>query len=252
CILGDFNAALNLEDSTVGSSRVDISMREFKECVAEIKVMDVARSGLRFMWNQKPRGDDGILKKIDRVMSNMEFNEVSGFYMFYVFRRLKNLKKPLRKLLYEHGNLHDNVNKLRIKLDLDPFNSTLCEEDAMYVQAFNESVLLEECFLKQKAKVEWLRAGDSNTAYFYKAVKSHISRSRIEVVMDTSGTLFANEQVADAFMNHYEAFLGQFVHTGTFDIESLFLNTLDSEVALSMVRPITEIEVKKGYIFDWQ
>ncbi|GJV75082.1 hypothetical protein Tco_1506666 [Tanacetum coccineum] len=155
CILGNFNAALNLEDSTAGSSRVDISMREFKECVAEIKVIDVARSGLR----------DG---------------QVSGFYMFQVVRRLKNLKKPLSKLLYEH------------------------------------------------------------------AVKSRISRSRIEVVMDTSGTLFANEQVADAFMNHYEAFLGQSVHTGTFDIESLFLNTLDSEVALSMVHPITEIEVKKA------
>ncbi|GJV26677.1 retrovirus-related pol polyprotein from transposon TNT 1-94 [Tanacetum coccineum] len=233
-------------------NRVDISLHELKECVAEIEVMDVARSGLQFTWNQKPRGDDGILKKIDHVMSNMEFNEVSGLYMFQVVQRLKNLKKPLRKLLYEHGNLHDNVNKLRIELDqvqrgldLDPFNSTLREHEAMYVQAFNEAILLEEHFLKQKAKVEWLRAGDSNTAYFHKAVKSRISRSRIEVIMDTSGMLFANEQVADAFVNHYEAFHSQSVHTGTFDIKGLFLNTMDNEVALSMVRPMTEIEVKE-------
>ncbi|GKA53828.1 hypothetical protein Tco_0747143 [Tanacetum coccineum] len=76
CILGDFNAALNIEDSTAGSSWVDISMHEFKDCVEEIEVIDVARSGLRFTWNQKPRGADGILKKIDRVMSNLEFNDV--------------------------------------------------------------------------------------------------------------------------------------------------------------------------------
>nr|GEW53602.1 reverse transcriptase domain-containing protein [Tanacetum cinerariifolium] len=196
--------------SITGSSRVAISMREFKECVAEIEVIDVARSGLWFTWNQKPRGDDGILKKIDHVSSNMEFNEV---------------KKDL---------------------DLDPFNSTLREEEAVYVQAFNEAVLLEEHFLKQKAKVEWIRAGDSNTAYFHKAIKSRISRSKIKVVMYTGGMLFANEQVADAFMNHYEAFLCQSVHMGTFDIEGLFLNTLDNEVALSMVHPIIEIEVKEA------
>ncbi|GJY83660.1 retrovirus-related pol polyprotein from transposon 17.6 [Tanacetum coccineum] len=46
CILGDFNDALNLEDSSVGSSFIDISIREFKECVKEIELMDVPRSGL--------------------------------------------------------------------------------------------------------------------------------------------------------------------------------------------------------------
>ncbi|GJV70933.1 RNA-directed DNA polymerase, eukaryota, reverse transcriptase zinc-binding domain protein, partial [Tanacetum coccineum] len=46
CILGDFNDALNLEDSSVGSSFLDILMREFKECVEEIELMDVPRSGL--------------------------------------------------------------------------------------------------------------------------------------------------------------------------------------------------------------
>ncbi|GJV92832.1 hypothetical protein Tco_1540645 [Tanacetum coccineum] len=158
----------------------------------------------------------------------------------------------------EDTTCSDETNWLRAKQKLtainesdseeceDPFNSTLREHETMYVQAFNDAVLLEEHFLKQKAKVEWLRAGDSNTAYFHKAVKSRISRSRIEVVMDTNGTLFANEQVVDAFVNRYEAFHGQSVHTGTFDIEGLFLNTMDNEIALSMVLPMTEIEVKEA------
>ncbi|GKA66743.1 putative RNA-directed DNA polymerase, partial [Tanacetum coccineum] len=71
CILGDFNAALYLEDSTAGSSRFDISIREFKECVEEIEVMDVVRMGLQFTWNQKPKGNDGILKKINHIMTNL-------------------------------------------------------------------------------------------------------------------------------------------------------------------------------------
>ncbi|GJY95469.1 zinc knuckle CX2CX4HX4C containing protein [Tanacetum coccineum] len=74
CLLGDFNAALNLEDKLVGSSNIDIVMRDFKDCVEEIKVSDVNHSVLKFTWNQKPKGEDGFLKKIDKIMVNMEFN----------------------------------------------------------------------------------------------------------------------------------------------------------------------------------
>ncbi|GJR71446.1 hypothetical protein Tco_0083811 [Tanacetum coccineum] len=169
CMLGDFNAALNLEDMLSGSSNIDISMREFKDCVEDIEMMDVHRSGLMFTWNQKPKGSDGVLKKIDRVMANLEFNDVfagsyavfqpyrisdhapyvSRFCMFRVVKKLKNLKKPLRKLLFSQGNLNENVKSLRLKLDrvqkdldADPTNVILCEEEAAYVQAFNNALLM--------------------------------------------------------------------------------------------------------------
>ncbi|GJT45757.1 RNA-directed DNA polymerase, eukaryota, reverse transcriptase zinc-binding domain protein [Tanacetum coccineum] len=88
CIMGDFNAALNLEDMSVGSSNIDISMREFKEYVEDIEVTDVPRSGLQFTWNQKPKGCDGILKKIDQVMANLEFSDVfvGAYALFQPYR----------------------------------------------------------------------------------------------------------------------------------------------------------------------
>ncbi|GKC11754.1 glyceraldehyde-3-phosphate dehydrogenase, partial [Tanacetum coccineum] len=36
---------------------------------------------------------------------------------YLVVKKLKNLKKPMRKLLYDKGNVHANVNKLRTDLD---------------------------------------------------------------------------------------------------------------------------------------
>ena len=211
---------------------IDIAMREFKECVEEIEVFDVNRSGLQFTWNQKPRGVDGTLKKIDRIMANLEctdgfvgahaifqpyrisdhspailtiptshkfqprpfkffniqvtnskFNEQvkecwsvakSGFYMYQVVSKLKLLKKPLRKMLFNEGNIHEKVIRLRHELDTvqhaldaDPFNISIREEEACYLNAYNDAILIEEQFLKQKAKVEWLRVGDSNSAYFH-------------------------------------------------------------------------------------
>ncbi|PWA40330.1 RNA-directed DNA polymerase, eukaryota, Reverse transcriptase zinc-binding domain protein [Artemisia annua] len=48
-------------------------MREFKECVDANELIDINRSGLQFTWTQKPRGLDGTLKKIDRIMANLGF-----------------------------------------------------------------------------------------------------------------------------------------------------------------------------------
>ncbi|GKE32980.1 hypothetical protein Tco_1452302, partial [Tanacetum coccineum] len=305
-LLGDFNAALNLKDKYVGSSNIDIAMREFKECVEDIEVTDVNYSGLKYTWNQKTKGEEGILKKIDRIMANLEFNDTfvgahaifqpyqisdhslavlkipmvstskpkpfkfsnvlihnvrfknlvkeewskpfSGFHMFQV---VKKLKKPFRKLLFNQGNLHFNVGRLRTKLDqvqrdldMDPSNLVLCEEEAVYVQAYNDALLMQERFLQQKAKIKWLRVGDSNSAYFHKVVKGRISRSRIDVVASADGTLFEGDQVAAAFMSRYSSFLGQQGVTQTLNTSNLIINKLDYDFANDMVKIVTPQEVK--------
>nr|GEZ33649.1 hypothetical protein [Tanacetum cinerariifolium] len=311
CIIGDFNADLNIEDASVGSLIMDISMWEFKECIKEIELMDVPRSGLQFTWNQKPHGLNGILKKLDWVMANVEFSngfvgnyvvfqpygisdhspavlrislqnklspqpfkfanvvatfprfkevvkegwsaQVSGFYMFRVVKKLKSLKKPLRKLLYDKGNLHDNVSKLRIEmarlqqdLDLDPSNPDLRDEEVVYVSAFTEALIMEERFLKQKAKVEWLKVGDSNSAYFHKSVKGRTSRNRIDVVTNLGRNLVTGEGVPAAFVSYYEAFLGQPGITSSFDSNNLFMNRLNSDQALDMIEHVTTQEMKEA------
>ena len=309
CVLGDFNSALNLEDKVEGSSVIDIAMREFKECVDANELVDINRSGLQFTWNQKPRGLDGILKKIDRIMANIEFldlfagahaifqpyrvsdhspailhiptmckfkprpfkfsnilvqnsrfkqqvkecwdSSVSGFHMFRVVSKLKALKKPFRKMLFREGNIHDRVTKLRHELDevqraldLDPFNVDLREDEACYLNSFNEAVLKEECFLKQKAKVEWLRVGDSNSAYFHKVVKSRQARSRIDSICDGNGVQLVDDQVPNAFVSYFTSFLGQEGSILPLDESDFITSTLDPNVALYMIRDVTPSEVK--------
>nr|GEU44033.1 hypothetical protein [Tanacetum cinerariifolium] len=235
-LMGDFKAPLNLEDHSCGGYELNVAMRYFKECVNRIEVMDINCIGLYFTWNQKPKGSNGVLKKIDRIMGNLKFNDdypgsfaifqlyhisdhsscilripkvpkpkpkpfkfsnflinkdgfrqiveagcnldIDGFNMYRVVKWLKGLKSHFRKLLHDQGNLHDRVIKLHFDIDeaqkaidKDPSSSALCEEHAHYLVAFKEAVLDEECFLKQKSKVEWLNTGDSNTAYFHRIVK---------------------------------------------------------------------------------
>nr|GEX92439.1 hypothetical protein [Tanacetum cinerariifolium] len=168
-----------------------------------------------------------------------------------VVKKLKHLKRDFHKLLYDHGSLHDNVKCLRLELDkvhadldLDPFNNVLREKEAACVLAFNEALLMDERFLKQKAKIEWLWVGDSNSSYFYKVVKGRINRSQIDAVTNSYGLLFEANHVPMAFVDHYSAFLGQQGVTSKLNTHNIFIKKLDSNVALDMIKTMTTQEVK--------
>ncbi|GJX46224.1 zinc knuckle CX2CX4HX4C containing protein [Tanacetum coccineum] len=210
CLLGDFNAALNLADHSAGPSTFDISMREFKDRVEDIEVSDVNHSGLRFTWNQKPQGDAGTLKKINHVMASLEFNDVyTGLHAIFQPYRISNhsldvlkvpMLSPIRPKTFKFPNIlvHDvrfqdivrdglrtELDRVQIDLDLDPFNLDLREEEACYASDFK------------------------NTRLFPQVGKGRISRSRIDVVSCLDGSQLEGDQVAPAFVAHYTSFLGQ-------------------------------------------
>nr|GEW35427.1 hypothetical protein [Tanacetum cinerariifolium] len=173
-LMGDFNVALNLEDYSSSSSKLSSAISEFKECVYDIKVIDITSFGLHFTWNQKPKDHlPAVLhipnlpftkskpfkifnflihkSQFKEVVSNARNKGVEGHKRFQVVSKLKSLKKPFWKLLHNHGNLHDRVNKIKAELDtvqkaldLNPNDVNLQDEEAVYVQAFVEAKLDEE------------------------------------------------------------------------------------------------------------
>nr|GEU29256.1 hypothetical protein [Tanacetum cinerariifolium] len=274
-LLSDFNVALNLEDYHLGPSSLNSAMVDFKDYVAKTEVMDINSSGLHFTWNQKPRGGGGVLKKLDRIMGNVEFfvsrcscylsslpylgslafgsSNVAGQHMYQLTTKLKCMKKHMRKLVHDHGNLHERVDKLRVELDeiqkaLDksPSNSDLRDEEAVYVNAFNEAKLDEERFLKQKAKIEWLDVEDTNSAYFYKAIKSHNQRNRIESIINADNIMCSGPGVQAAFVQHYESFLGTDMPCDALQCEGLFNKKISEASCSNMVRHISNKEIKSA------
>ncbi|GKD72611.1 aspartic peptidase [Tanacetum coccineum] len=182
-LMGDFNVALNLEDYYSASSSLNYAMYEFKDCVLKIEVMDINSTGLHYTWNQKPKGG-GVVSK------------------------MKALKNPLRKLVHDHGNLHDRVNKLRLELDevqkaLDrnPDDSVLRDEEVVYVTTFVEAKLDEE-------------------------LKNQNQLSRIEVIRDANDVEVTGSLVADAFVSHYHQFLGTSMVCEELHTEGLFMKNV--------------------------
>ncbi|GJX67679.1 protein LAZ1 [Tanacetum coccineum] len=97
----------------------------------------------------------GLSHLARELLSSVWSVNVDGHKMYQVVSKLKALKKTA--------------------LDLNPNDLSLREDEAVYVQAFSEAKLDEERFLKQKAKIEWLEVGDSNSAYFHKKVRDSFS-----------------------------------------------------------------------------
>nr|GEX05767.1 DNA-directed DNA polymerase [Tanacetum cinerariifolium] len=55
--------------------------------------------------------------KFSEVVASTWCNQISGHAMFQVTQKMKLLKKPLRKLLHDQGNLHERVDRLCVELD---------------------------------------------------------------------------------------------------------------------------------------
>ena len=83
---------------------------------------------------------------------------IRGNSMFKVVKKLKALKGPLRKLVYDQGNLHLKVNELRKSLhnlqrlvDENPDNIEFWDQEIKCHKYFEEATYDEKCFLKQKS-----------------------------------------------------------------------------------------------------
>ncbi|GKA80931.1 RNA-directed DNA polymerase, eukaryota, reverse transcriptase zinc-binding domain protein, partial [Tanacetum coccineum] len=104
-LLGDFNVALNMEDSFSGSSRMNFVMCDFKDSIESIDVFDINSFDLHYTWNQKPNGSGGILKKLDRIMGNVKFLDLfqGSYALFQPYRILDHSSSVLKIPSLKHS-----------------------------------------------------------------------------------------------------------------------------------------------------
>nr|KAJ0213104.1 hypothetical protein LSAT_V11C400156970 [Lactuca sativa] len=183
--------------------------------------------------------------------------EVHGVKMFYLTQKLKLLKKPIRNLLKVQGHFFENVNHYRkeleaiqMDLDSDPFNPLLRDLEAIFLGEFKKAYDMEERFLKQKAKIHWLKEGDSNSKFFHRIVKGKAHKSRIEAVMNHQREWLEGKAVYKEFIDYFHDFLGKEEPCEEILLpDSLFSKKLDLVDAVEMVKIVTNEEIKAA-LFD--
>ncbi|GJU33654.1 hypothetical protein Tco_1182008 [Tanacetum coccineum] len=150
---------------------------------------------------------------------NVWSNKVEGVSMFFLISKLKMLKKPLRKLNYDQGNLFENVKRLRAELAIaqsflcsDPHNALLREVEA---KAYKSS-------LKDEKNI-------------------------ISYIKDLNGNAFHGNDVGEQFVRHFKSVLGSCSKVNPIkDPVGLFSIILPVSKAEYMIRSVSNDEIKKA------
>ncbi|GKA55522.1 RNA-directed DNA polymerase, eukaryota, reverse transcriptase zinc-binding domain protein [Tanacetum coccineum] len=250
------------------------------DCVNEVEVEDLCSTGLFYTWIKSPLNPtNNILKKLDRAMVNEEFmgsfpNASATFLPYMVSDHspvLVNFPQSYAKKIkpFRFANyIADKEDFLPTvarewnseimgckmyklsNLDSNPHCETLKKSEANALDEYNEAANDEECFLFQKAKVDWISKGDRNNKYFHKLLKSRRQASKILSICDEDGKRYEGKQMEDQFVNHFKQFLGaRNNHNNTWNNNGVLGNKLSALEAEDMVRDITDKEVKMA-MFD--
>ncbi|GJV60324.1 RNA-directed DNA polymerase, eukaryota, reverse transcriptase zinc-binding domain protein [Tanacetum coccineum] len=217
----------------------EVFVSTFPNCFAEFKpyrISDHRPAVLKLPLKNKPKPkpfkfSNYIVHKenFSQVVKEGWSTVVGGHKMFRVVKKLRLLKKPLRKLMWSNGNLHDRVVNLRSELDApqtsldsNPHSIEIREDESHLLKAFNDALLDEERFLQQKSKIEWLCVG-------------------------VHGGIVEGRHVASVFMQHCENSFGcsSLVESNS-DPNSRFSNKINPEKANFMIRSVTDLEVKEA------
>lgn len=102
---------------------------------------------------------------------------MTGNAWFILTYKLKRVKIAMKKLNVADGNLHNEVIATRVALlsfqaslnalsAVDHFN-----EEWSLKEKFESFLKKEEIFLRQKAKMHWLKHSDGNNKFFFNSYK---------------------------------------------------------------------------------
>ncbi|XP_021858845.2 uncharacterized protein [Spinacia oleracea] len=182
----------------------------FDHCPGVITVypqLAVGRKPFRFfsIWQEDPRYRDIVTSAWNGVYQ--------GTKMFQVVQKLKNVKITLKVLNTEgFGEIEvkeykasQTLNTLQTALHLNPSDGELADREKVALQEYNLAHKAYLSFLAHKAKVDWVKGGDDNTALFHRSIRQRQIHNTIFSIKDMHGNWTSDPaQVLDAFLEYYK------------------------------------------------
>ncbi|GJR06650.1 RNA-directed DNA polymerase, eukaryota, reverse transcriptase zinc-binding domain protein [Tanacetum coccineum] len=216
---GDFNVILKPKEWSDGSSSMNMEMSEFRDAINVVEIEDLCSSGFSFTWTNSLKNPlTTTLKKLDKIMIKEEliqrYKEVDAIFSPYL---ISDHSPSILKLKL-------SLSDIQRQLDGDPFNKELMESSVLIRKEYIEAAEDELKLLHQKAKINWLKEGDKNYAFFHSTLKARKHKSR--------------------------NFLGKSAHVHPINNLDYFVQTkLSHEDALAMIRMVCNEEIKVA-LFD--
>lgn len=320
---GDFNETLDFREH----SRADISpmvmpgMRDFQDMVRHCSLIDLRSHGPLFTWCNK-RVDGLICKKLDRVLVNMEWQQVfpqsyckfeaggcsdhlrgrilleseilrprgpfkftnaiasqpeflkkvedfwqrtavlhhSTSALFRFCKKLKELKPILKDLSRNKlsnlsrrtADAYDDLCACQQNSLLHP-NSQVVEIETQAYQRWEKVATLKESYLRQKAKLHWMKIGDKNNKYFHNAVRERKAINTIHEITSPTGESITNaSHIKEEAVSFFSTLLSHqppdFTGISVDELRDLLHYRCSMPIQEKLIADVTETEIKKVII----
>ncbi|XP_060211853.1 uncharacterized protein LOC132639425 [Lycium barbarum] len=226
-VAGDFHVITD-ESEKYGGLPVSLNeVEDFRHCISTCNLTDLGYKGSVFTWWNGRDADDCIFKRLDRCLSNFEFQqlfpslqithlikngsdhspllielelqanwcievEANSFYAFN--SKLKNLKKALTAWSRAtYGDIFQQITNMEevVKTNeaiFEAYPSYANREQLNRINAEMTRLLsIEEEFWKQKAGMAWFQDGDKNSKFFHAHVDSKSKRLQLRRIQYANG-----------------------------------------------------------------
>ncbi|XP_062115116.1 uncharacterized protein LOC133829344 [Humulus lupulus] len=228
-LTGDFNSVFNVDDRLGGRPVMAAEVVDAQGWKA-LGLADELRSiGSHYTWtNNQDGGGFGFRPfkffnmwidhaNFKRTVLESWYKPVQVVGLDRVMVQLKRLARVLR--LFNKQQVGDvernfqiakeNYNRAQIQCQKNPLVAGFQIEEQIACTELTQQYKIYDSYLRQRSKVNWLRCGDDNTAFFHACLKHQKEINRITSFVSDTGQLVEDfDEVVDHFLVHFRNALG--------------------------------------------
>ncbi|XP_074298000.1 uncharacterized protein LOC141628800 [Silene latifolia] len=274
-VLGDMNCVRTCDERISSDPPNLLAMNDFNEAIGNAGLEEMRTHGCGFTWTNKQDFIDRKWMRLDRVLANahwfLTFPDSSAEALTAGLSDQSpliislGLVTPLRKFSFKYLNCWGQDQQFTslvarewqsqiqgcamyqlFKLQQNPTNPTLCQEEKDLSQALCKLKNIELNIVYQRAKAFEVKMGDANTSYFFSKVATRRNASNISKVVDVQGQVCTTPTaISHAFIEYYTGLLGSEEDVVEFD-SAIMANgrCLTVTEGLTLLEPVTPAEVK--------
>ncbi|XP_056695746.1 uncharacterized protein [Spinacia oleracea] len=179
---------------------------------------------------------------------------IHGTAMYQVWQKLKCVKQGLKTLhKKEFARLEERIDNIRTDLDgiqhllaATPTDSELQVNEKKQLELLKKFLGIQESAYRQKSRIQWLKTGDSNSKFFFSAMKERYTRNSIDLLYDTAGRkLVTTEEIQKEICDFYKELVGSAADNLVgIDLDVVRKgNQLTANAAQGLVVPVTNEEI---------
>ncbi|KAL2933458.1 LINE-1 reverse transcriptase-like protein [Bienertia sinuspersici] len=183
-------------------------------CPALVRIINDDSEGKKpFKYYKMWREAEGYKEKVRIAWEGTD----QGTSMYRITKKLNRVKTCLKELnrlgfctiQADAQQAYQRLMLAQQQVHASPNDAGTAELEKEALKNYKSKQRIYEKFLQQKAKCQWIREGDSNTAFFHKSIKQRRLQNTIYAIRDCKGVLQDNpSSVAGAFLEYYKDLLG--------------------------------------------